>query len=175
MNARRSEPCCPTARLAREAWELRGYYALRQRIFCDEQRLFADTDRDDQDAYALPLVCVLPDASEIPRVVGVVRIYADAPGVWYGGRLGVAQPYRGVVALHRALVTGAVLSACALGAQRFLARVQAAKVPLLERMHFRTLETTSLRGIPHRLMEADLARYAASRLPSTREAHEGAP
>ena len=146
-----------TCRLARGAGEHAGYFALRRSIFCDEQRLFEGDDRDPLDADAFPIVCLLD--AEAPRVVGVVRIWEEAPGDWWGGRLGVDVAHRTVGAIGRRLVRTAVGTARAWGAWRFRATVQQANVPFFRRLRWRSLEELTVFEQPHHLMEADLAAY----------------
>ena len=142
-------------RRARDANELRGYFALRRSIFCLEQRLFEGDDRDEHDDAAHPIVCLAG-----PRVVGVVRIWETAPGDWWGGRLGVDAEFRSAAVVGRRLVQTAVGTARAWGARRFRATVQRANVPFFRRLRWRTLEELALLGQPHHLMEADLSWYA---------------
>ncbi|HVZ73472.1 MAG TPA: MSMEG_0567/Sll0786 family nitrogen starvation N-acetyltransferase [Polyangia bacterium] len=145
-----------TCRLARDAGERAGYFALRRAIFCDEQGLFAGDDRDAQDDVAHPIVCLHDEA----RVVGVVRIWESAPGDWWGGRLGVDAEFRAAAVVGRRLVKTAVGTAVARGAWRFRATVQRANVAFFRRLRWRTVEEIELLGRPHHLMEADLAAYA---------------
>ncbi len=154
-----------TCRLVRGEGERAAYFALRRSIFCDEQRLFAEDDRDPLDADAFPIVCLLGDdtlpahAVATPRVVGVVRIWEEAPGDWWGGRLGVDISHRTLGAIGRRLVRTAVGTARAWGAWRFRATVQQANVPFFRRLRWRSLEEMTLFEQPHHLMEADLAAY----------------
>jgi putative N-acetyltransferase (TIGR04045 family) len=143
-------------RLVREASERRAYFALRREIFCLEQGLFRGDDRDEHDADAFPIICLLEGA----RVVGVVRIWETSAGDWWGGRLGVHAEYRAAAVVGRRLVQTAVGTARAWGAWRFRATVQRANVPFFRRLHWRTIEETDLLGQPHHLMEADLGWYA---------------
>jgi len=143
-----------TCRVARTEAERDAYYDLRRAIFCDEQKLFTPSDRDDADAHAVPIVCLTG-----PRVVGVVRIWEEAPGDWWGGRLGVDADFRTVGAIGRWLIQTAVGTARAWGAWRFRATVQRPNVPLFRRLHWQTREEVGLLGQPHHLMEADLSRY----------------
>ncbi|HTB60390.1 MAG TPA: MSMEG_0567/Sll0786 family nitrogen starvation N-acetyltransferase [Polyangia bacterium] len=155
-DARVAEPTL-TCRLARGDGERAGYFALRRSIFCDEQGLFQGDDRDPLDADAFPIVCLLGD--EVPRVVGVVRIWEETPGDWWGGRLGVDIAHRTAGAIGRRLIRTAVGTARAWGAWRFRATVQQANVPFFRRLRWRSLEELTLFEQPHHLMEADLAAY----------------
>jgi putative N-acetyltransferase (TIGR04045 family) len=152
-----------TAELAREPWQLAAYFQLRREIFAAEQGLFAESDRDAFDAQASPIVAQGEIAGMPDGVVGVVRIYPEIRGTWFGGRLGVARPYRRVGAVGTALITEAVSTAHAWGCTRFLATVQAANARYFEHHHFRRLEALQILDRPHFLMQADLERYPARR------------
>ena len=145
-----------TCRLARDEVERAAYFRLRRAIFCEEQRLFAGSDRDAIDDAAFPIVCVTSSGG----VVGVVRIWEDASGCWWGGRLGVHGDFRTVGAIGRWLVLTAVGTARAWGARQFRAVVQRPNVPFFRRLHWRSLEEVELVGQLHHLMEADVERYA---------------
>lgn len=133
---------------------------LRRAVFCDEQGLFIDDDRDAIDEHAMLLVArpVLDDTDFGP-VVGTVRIHRIAPRVWQGSRLAVAAEFRRVGAIGGALIQLAVRSANTLGCDRFIAQVQAPNVPFFRRLHWESVEAITLHGQPHWLMEADLAHY----------------
>ncbi|MFZ6049824.1 MSMEG_0567/Sll0786 family nitrogen starvation N-acetyltransferase [Pseudomonas sp. CR3202] len=143
---------------ASEAWERRQYYALRQAVFSEEQRLLAQ-DRDERDFRAIPIVALTHCCGEADRVVGAVRIYEQEPRLWYGGRLCVEPHYRRQGMLGKALVNEAVSLALALGCDRFLATVQEQNETYFHRLHWRTLERIELLGRPHVLMQAELQRY----------------
>jgi putative N-acetyltransferase (TIGR04045 family) len=142
-------------RLARTNAEYAGYFALRRQIFCDEQGVFAGDDRDAVDDHAFGIVCLDPAG----RVGGVVRIWEESPGVWWGGRLGVHPELRALAALGRSLVRTAVGTARAWGAHQFRATVQRPNVAFFRRLHWRSLGELELHGQLHHLMEAELARY----------------
>jgi putative N-acetyltransferase (TIGR04045 family) len=147
------------AQVAREPWQLMGYRELRRAIFAEEQGLFAGSDFDEHDAHALPIVAESQIAGMADRVVGVVRIYRNEPGTWYGGRLGVHREYRRFGAIGTALIATAVSTAHAHGCRRFLATVQLTNVRYFERHHFRALREVAVLGRPHQLMQAELAAY----------------
>jgi putative N-acetyltransferase (TIGR04045 family) len=157
-------------RLARGPAERAGYFALRRDIFCVEQAVFAGDDRDACDDDAHPIVCLHEG-----RVVGVVRIWEEAPGCWWGGRLGVARAFRSAGPVGRRLVQTAVGTARGWGARQFRATVQRANVAFFRRLHWRSLQEMTLHGQPHHLMEADLARYPAlTAQPAERGDHDAA-
>jgi putative N-acetyltransferase (TIGR04045 family) len=160
-----------SCRLARSEAERQGYFALRRAIFCDEQRLFAEDDRDACDGWAYPVICLAEGAGSGatagagiddggPRVVGVVRLWEEEPGVWWGGRLGVDPRFRTEGSVGRRLVQTAVGTARAWGATRFRATVQRPNVPFFRRLRWRSVGELELFAQPHHLMEADLEAYA---------------
>lgn len=146
-------------KIATHAWERAGAAALRRQVFCEEQKLFCDDDRDAIDDVAIPIVAVSLLGVVFDEVVGTVRIHQAEPGVWWGSRLAVATGHRRLAALGAAMIRLAVASAHARGARRFLAHVQAQNVLLFERLHWTTLAELELFGRRHHRMEADLAYY----------------
>lgn len=148
-----------TVKFADRPWEFRDAAALRRRVFCDEQGIFAGDDRDAIDAVAIPIVAVSTLAVAAGDVIGTVRIHEPEPGHWMGSRLAVAADHRRIGALGAALIRVAVCSAHARGCRRFTAHVQGQNAPLFHKLHWRTLEEVELHGRPHHLMEADLAQY----------------
>lgn len=165
-------------RIAQTPDALQGYWALRRAIFCEEQKIFRGSDRDEFDVRAIPIVCETLIAGMSDSVVGVVRIDEREPCVWYGSRLGVAegfrsvkkispgvalrnhQPvYRGLGALGAGLIYKAVSTAHALGCGEFLATVQHQNAKFFQRLHWEPLEELELYGLKHVKMRADLTYY----------------
>jgi putative N-acetyltransferase (TIGR04045 family) len=146
-------------KFATDAWERREAAALRRRVFCDEQGIFAGDDRDAIDAVAIPIVAISSFAVVSQEVVGTVRIHEAEPGLWWGSRLAVAADYRKIGALGTSLIRLAVSSAHARGCRRFLANVQSQNAPLFQRLHWDTIEEVTIHGRPHHFMQADLAHY----------------
>jgi len=149
------------AEVAREEWQMQAYFQLRSEIFATEQGLFEGSDRDAYDEHASAIVAQGEIAGMPDGVVGVVRIYQEGEGTWYGGRLGVSRAYRRVGAVGTALITEAVSTAYGWGCRRFLATVQEANARYFEHHHFHRLQAIELLGRPHFLMRADLERYPA--------------
>lgn len=178
-------PQCPSLhfRFAQKPWERSQYYALRRAIFCEEQAIFSDTDQDDRDATALPIIAVRDQIIMSGDVVGVVRIDEPSPGCWWGSRLGVEPSYRTMTefvprgvfengdaptrfsSVGATLIYKAVSSAQAFGCHRFLAHVQRQNVPLFRWLHWHSVDEVTLHGEPHHKMEADLSHYPASEVP----------
>ena len=157
-------------------WEIAGARALRREVFCREQKLFDGDDVDEVDGIAETLVAVAHVMGMPDRVVGTVRIHESAPNQWTGSRLAVAPEYRRVATLGAALIRGAVGTARARGAERFLATVQPRNRPLFERLAWTAIGDAIVAGVPHLLMEAALEAYAScfdealARMPTLRRA-----
>ncbi|KAB8312766.1 GNAT family N-acetyltransferase [Erwinia endophytica] len=149
-------------------WEREQAYALRRQIFCQEQALFAGDDRDMIDDHAQLLVALGGYAGWHEEVVGTVRIHRRAERVWFGSRLAVAERFRRQGQLGSALIRLAVSSANALGCDAFYADVQQQNEKLFRRLHWHTLDSLTLRGIPHVRMQADLTHY-----PPCHDPHSG--
>jgi len=145
-------------KLAATPHEIAAYFALRRSIFCDEQGLFTDSDQDEIDCYAHPIVAIDHQLPSRP-VVGVVRIYEQKPGLWYGGRLGTHPDYRKGWQIGKGLIHIAVTTANTWGCHQFLATVQLQNVRFFQRLHWQSLQEMMICDRPHHLMEADLDFY----------------
>ncbi len=144
---------------ASEPWEIRGAAALRRSVFCDEQKIFERDDRDQTDETAIHLVALSTMAVLADEVVGTVRIHENEPGIWYGSRLAVDARYRRVGALGAALIRLAVSSANAIGCTRFYGNIQTQNELMFRRLAWTRVSEIDLHGVPHVLMQADLAAY----------------
>jgi putative N-acetyltransferase (TIGR04045 family) len=144
---------------ARMGWQQAGCFALRRQVFCVEQRIFEQDDRDAVDEHCLLLAATCLMFGHEDEVVGTVRIHQPEPGLWWGSRLAVAAPFRKIGGLGAALIRLAVGTARFHGAEIFLAHVQAQNVTLFEAMDWRVLDEKSIHGRPHYLMQADITAY----------------
>jgi putative N-acetyltransferase (TIGR04045 family) len=159
--------CDFQVKFAEQAWERQAAVALRQQVFCDEQKIFPCDDRDAIDATAIPIVAIASLGVAFGDVVGTVRIHEAEPGVWWGSRLAVAPAYRRMGAIGTSLIKLAVASAHGRGCRRFLAHVQSQNALLFQRLHWTTLACIALHDRPHHAMEADLAFYPPIYDPSS--------
>lgn len=135
---------------------------LRRLVFCDEQKIFSISDADAIDAKALVLIAVLTAAyqEEQPtNIVGTVRIHEEKAGLCVGSRLAVAQSARRSAHVGTNLIKLAVGIAHAHNCRTFHAQVQRQHVGLFERLYWTSLEEQTLHGLPHHLMQANLACY----------------
>ena len=148
--------------------ELLGHHRLRREAFCTEQRLFAHDDRDAIDSVAIPIVAVSCLLGAPDEVMGAVRIHEPEPGRWWGSRLCVDSHLRGTAQLGAELIRFAVSTATAEGCDRFLAHIQLQNLLLFERLHWHERGRVTLHGLPHALMQADLAHYPPLDLPTVR-------
>jgi putative N-acetyltransferase (TIGR04045 family) len=146
-------------KFATEEWERREAAALRRLVFCEEQKVFPNDDRDAIDDAAIPLVAISSFGIAPHEVVGTVRIHEAEPHVWWGSRLAVAGDYRRLGAVGGSLVRLAVAAAHARGCMRFFAHVQSQNALMFQRLHWTSLGEMEFHGRPHHLMEADLAHY----------------
>ena len=171
------QPCDFSIKIARSQAEIDGFWKLRHDVFCDEQKVFEGTDRDEEDRVMIPIVCKSIVMGMEDEVVGVVRIHEREPRVWWGSRLGVRCGYRNLRDLSSsvpmrnrlpgyaarsigaALIYKAVSTAHALGCDRFLAHVQKQNARFFERLHWKPLHDIELHGFTHVRMEADLNYY----------------
>jgi len=142
--------------------QIDSYFTLRQQIFCEEQNLFEQHDRDDLDNRSYPIVAIAHEPNQSDRVVGVVRIYEQSSRLWYGGRLGVHPDFRRVGRIGKGLIQKAVTTANTWGCDQFLATVQQQNVRFFTRLHWQSLEEVKIRELTHHLMEADLEYYPAT-------------
>ena len=146
MSARPEIICRPVADDA----ELRAALAIRQQVFVAEMDLFADSDLDADDRRATHLVAICQS-----RVIGTVRIFQDAEGVWWGGRLAVLPGHRGRAG--RLLIKQAVAAVRAAGGSCFRARVLVENVSLFRALGWRAQGAPfEYRGRMHQLVDAPL-------------------
>jgi len=146
-------------RVADEPWQFTGYWALRRAIFAREQQLFLDSDRDEHDDHAKPIVALSLAAGMPDAVVGVVRVYPVGHDQWFGGRLGVCPVYRRHGIVGETLIKTAVGTALGAGCSRFFATVQPANVRYFQRHHFEVVGEQHVAGVLHALMEAQLSEF----------------
>jgi len=148
-----------TIKLATEAWEVAAAMRLRHDVFCREQGLFAESDRDAADDIATTIVAVTYAMGMPDIVVGTVRIHATGPRAWVGSRLAIRAPFRGVVGLGAGLIYRAVSTANARGCDDFTATVQSQNVRFFRRLQWEALEPCVVHGVAHMRMRADLDAY----------------
>jgi putative N-acetyltransferase (TIGR04045 family) len=120
-----------SCRLARGPDELAAHYAVRRRVFVEDQALFEGSDEDERDGLPGTLHVVgLSDG----EVVGAVRLYPlDDAGLWKGDRLGVL-PHARVRHLGALLVRFAVATAGARGGHTMVAQIQLPNVRFFEHL-----------------------------------------
>ena len=172
------QPCDFTYKFAETSAELKNFHRLRRQVFCEEQKVFDETDHDRYDRGMIPIICTSLIVGMEDRVVGAVRIDEREPGRWWGSRLCVHPDFRklrcispGVSVRNRqpsfyakrsvgaGLIFKAVSTAHALGCTRFFAHVQKQNAVFFRRLHWKVLEELDLHGIAHVKMEADLRYY----------------
>jgi putative N-acetyltransferase (TIGR04045 family) len=113
--------------IARDSSEIAAALALREQVFCVEQRVPVDADRDGLDDQAIHVVALDDDG-----VVGTCRVVFEAPGVARFGRLCVRRDARGR-GLAGALLAEAEREASAAGARRMVLHAQTSALSLYRR------------------------------------------
>jgi putative N-acetyltransferase (TIGR04045 family) len=137
------------------AAELADHFAIRHRIFVDEQAIFADSDLDlhDRDASVVALIGYCDGVA-----AGTVRLFAIEPadGIWQGDRLAVLAPYR-TRGLGAPLVRCAVATAGVLGGRLMSAHIQLANVRFFQRLGWETRGKREIyAGLVHQPMSIEL-------------------
>lgn len=130
------------------------HYAIRHRVFVEEQgvMVLTDVDRWDRDDATIHVV-----ADHAGEIAGTVRLYPlDDGGRWKGDRLAVLPAHRSSLVGVR-LVRFAVATASAAGGIVMEASVQVPNVSFFERLGWRRVgEVAPYYGLPHQSMEIDL-------------------
>jgi putative N-acetyltransferase (TIGR04045 family) len=130
--------------------ELLASFALRKKVFVEEQQLFKRTDRDRHDRHAIHII-----ALSNHTVVGTVRVHQQTAGIWLGSRLAVLKQFRGRAG--KLLIQKAVAVVMENGAQQFRAHILLRNVPLFKRLGWLPAGRVFMyRGQPHQTMEANL-------------------
>jgi putative N-acetyltransferase (TIGR04045 family) len=130
--------------------ELQACYEIRRQVFVEEQKLFETDDRDEHDAHAIHYAAFARDS-----IIGTVRIYRGAGGIWWGGRLAVLKRHRGRAG--RLLICACVERVRREGARHFRAYVQQDNVAFFKTLNWVAIgDTTLICNRPHQLMEAVL-------------------
>lgn len=135
--------------------DLEQHFAIRYRVFVEEQGIFTQSDRDETDALE-DTIHVVGYANEIPA--GVVRLFPldPAEGLWQGDRLAVLDGHR-TQGLGAPLVRYAVALAGCLGGTSMVAHVQVANVKFFTHLGWSPQGDVELYiGRPHQQMLIDL-------------------
>jgi predicted GNAT family N-acyltransferase len=141
----------PTLRRPRDEEELAAALALRIEVFCGEQGVTFEGDRDGLDDEAVHLVAVEGD-----EVVGTCRLLIEPGGTARFGRLCVRPSARGT-GVGGLLLAEAEREARAAGARRIGMHAQTDALSLYRRAGFRPYgERFDEEGIEHLGMEKDL-------------------
>jgi len=158
----RSAASLLVCRQVASAAELAEHFAIRRRIFVDEQAIFADSDLDlhDRDRSAVPLIGYCDGL-----VAGTVRLFAldQADGIWQGDRLAVLAPYR-MRGLGAPLVRCAVATAAVLGGRLMSAHIQLTNVRFFQRLGWEARGDREIyAGLVHQPMSIELPPHDEAR------------
>jgi len=132
--------------------ELASAFRIRNEVFVNEQKIFKESDIDENDKKSIHLV-----AKKGREVIGTVRVYPENDnGHWVGGRLAVKKEFR-TSGAGKLLVQEAVRYATRQGCTKFTAHIQKSNVDFFKHLGWRPVGPMSLYfGKPHQLMEAEL-------------------
>ena len=131
--------------------ELAQCLDIRRKVFVQEEHIFVHSDQDDYDGQAIHIAAFYQS-----RIIGTVRVYQDAAGAWWGGRLAVLKKYRGRAG--RDLVIAAVALVKLQGAEHFYANILSENLNFFKTLGWRPVgDEFLLHGRPHMLVEAYLA------------------
>jgi putative N-acetyltransferase (TIGR04045 family) len=127
-------------------------FAIRKEVFVLEQKIFSNSDVDENDAKSIHLV-----AEWNNQVVGTVRVFpVDKSGHWIGGRLAVRKGVRNTGA-GELLVREAMRCVKSQSCTKFTAHIQVENVPFFSQLGWKTIEPVKDYFCkPHQLMEANL-------------------
>jgi predicted GNAT family N-acyltransferase len=141
-----------TVRRVRDEQELAAALALREDVFCGEQGVTLEGDRDGLDAEAVQLVALADDG----EVIGTCRLLIEPGGTARFARLCVRADARGS-GVGAALLDAAEAEARAADARRIGMHAQTGALSLYRRTGFRPYgERFDEEGIEHVGMEKDL-------------------
>jgi putative N-acetyltransferase (TIGR04045 family) len=131
-------------RVARDRDEIAAARALREQVFCAEQDVALEADRDGLDDQAIHVIA-LDDGA----LVGTCRVVLEDPGVARFGRLCVRRDARGR-GLASALLAEAEREATAAGARRMVLHAQTSALSLYRRAGYQAEgEPFDEEGIEH--------------------------
>lgn len=127
-------------------------FEIRKEVFVLEQKIFSDSDIDENDAKSIHLV-----AEWNSEVVGTVRVFpVNHNGNWMGARLAVKREFRNTGA-GELLVREAMQCVKNRGCTKFTAHIQSENVPFFSRVGWKIVgPVKDYFGKPHQLMEANL-------------------
>lgn len=138
-------------RQAKTEQETREVFAIRKEVFVDEQKMFQDSDIDENDKKSIYLI-----AKSNGMIVGTVRVFPVGDDSWIGGRLAVRRKYRGTHAgcsLVKEAVKFVIMKKC----KKFTAIIQVKNVNFFKYLGWKPIgNKINYLGLPHQIMEADL-------------------
>jgi putative N-acetyltransferase (TIGR04045 family) len=139
--------------------ERASHYAIRHRVFVEEQSIFAESDLDAHDDIhdgKEAVILLIGYHDGVPA--GSVRLYEidSSAGIWQGDRLAVLEPYR-VRGIGAPLVSCAVATAGAIGGRTMMAHIQLQNISFFRRLGWRTSGGIEIyAGLPHQPMSIEL-------------------
>ena len=133
--------------------ELSEALKTRKEVFVLEQKIFKDSDLDENDPKSIHLVAKIDG-----KIIGAVRVFPlnTGNGHWIGGRLAVRKGHR-ISLAGELLVREAMRYVKRHDCARFTAHIQQKNVRFFSRLGWKSIGSVEdYFGLPHQLMEADL-------------------
>lgn len=135
--------------------EIRAVFVIRKEVFVIEQKMFKESDVDQNDLKSTYLI-----AKNNSKILGTVRVFPLENGAWMGGRLAVRKKYRGAyngTYIGSMLVKEAVTYVLANNCNNFSALIQEKNVNFFKKIGWKPIgDIVSHLGRPHQSMEANL-------------------
>ena len=139
--------------IARTNKEIDAHFSIRRQVFVHEQGIFEESDQDEFDEKAIPIICEVDG-----RIAGTVRVYRLKNNTWMGGRLAVLKEFR-VFRAGPLLVKEAVKIVKQQGCTKFIAHIQPQNVRFFKRLGWKpTGNEVYINGIIHQEMQADMSK-----------------
>ena len=139
---------------ARNPYERSEAFKIRKQVFVDEQKMFSDSDKDENDSEGILLV-----AKTDHKIIGTVRIFPSKTenGHWIGGRLAVQKEYR-TGRIGSLLVREAMKRVKKKGCTVFTADIQERNVRFFKKLGWQPIgQVIEHFGFAHQPMKADLS------------------
>ncbi len=127
-------------------------FEIRREVFVEEQNIFTNSDRDENDSKSIHLIAELDH-----QVIATVRVFpVNRNGHWVGGRLAVRKEFRNSGA-GELLVREAIRYVKYRECKKFTAHIQVENIPFFYQLGWRIIGSPKeYFGKPHQLMEANL-------------------
>lgn len=144
-----------TIDIAKTENEIQKCFAIRHRVFVEEQKLFKNSDIDKLDTMSIYLYAKING-----EIVGTVRLTPLKHDLWLGSRLAIQKKYRNGTGGY--LVKYAERYVQENGGGILRAFVQKRAEKLFKRFGWESIRKVNYHGVPHVLMEVEYVQFRLS-------------